>query len=397
MSEIILKVNNLSKKYCRDLKRSMMYGCFDIIKDALAIPTNHNKLRKNEFWSVSDISFDLKRGECIGIIGPNGAGKSTLLKMLNGIIKPDKGSISYKGRMGALIEVGAGFQPILTGRENIYINGSILGLSKTEIDRQFNNIVEFSGLEEFLDTPVKNYSSGMRVRLGFSIAAHLDPDILLVDEVLAVGDLAFQAKCRNRIMELVNRGTSIIFISHNMNLVNHLCSSVIVLQKGKAIQQLPSIEAIDKYKEICSNFVSKKMNNTGEVIIESIETFVNENKTNKLNPEEDLCVHINYNFIKCIDNPVFVIYITNSEGIHICSIRSNLDDVNFGTLHGKGTIEIVFPKINLLPNTYNLNFAVLDQDSFSMYCIYSNAKIIQVIGGHNVDGVVILAHKWNKM
>ena len=193
----LVRVEGVSKIFCRSLKRSLHYGLIDSLSDILPVGKRkyHENgepiLRKEEFWAVKDVSFELRRGECLGLIGRNGAGKTTLLKMLNGLIKPDKGRIEMRGRMGALIALGAGFNPILTGRENIYVNGSISGLSKKEIEDKIEEIIDFSEIREFIDTPVQSYSSGMPVRLGFAIATALNPDILLLDEVLAVGDTHF--------------------------------------------------------------------------------------------------------------------------------------------------------------------------------------------------------------
>ena len=195
MPDTLVKVENVGKKFCRGLKRSLWYGVKDICSELIGQDNVHKELRKDEFWAVKRVSFDLKRGECLGLIGKNGAGKSTLLKILNGIIKPDEGRVTMYGRIGALIELGAGFNPILTGRENIYNNAAVLGIPKRDVDHRFAEIVDFAEIDEFLDTPVQNYSSGMKVRLGFAVAAHLEPDGLMIDEVLAVGDLGFVIKC----------------------------------------------------------------------------------------------------------------------------------------------------------------------------------------------------------
>ncbi|MFA5422311.1 MAG: ABC transporter ATP-binding protein [Phycisphaerae bacterium] len=247
-NDVVVKVEGISKKFCRSLNRSMWYGASDIIRDGLCI---HNpvKLRKEEFWAVNDVSFELRRGEAMGIIGPNGSGKSTILKILNGIILPDTGKVSVRGRIGALISLGAGFHPQLTGRENIFINGAILGMSKREIDRNFDAIVDFSGLEEFLDMPVKHYSSGMFVRLAFSVAAHLDPDILLVDEVLAVGDVGFRAKSHGAIRQLRQKGASIILISHNLPAVYETCERTLVLWKGETRFEGETAQAINMFNK----------------------------------------------------------------------------------------------------------------------------------------------------
>ncbi len=193
--EVAVLVEHVSKKYCKSLKRSMFYSLSDISRNMLGFGSHPSRLRRDEFWALDDVSFEVKRGETLGLVGPNGAGKSTMLKMLNGIFWPDKGRITVRGRVGALIEVGAGFHPLLSGRENIYVNAAILGMGKKEVDRKFDSIVAFADIGDFLDAPVKHYSSGMFVRLGFAVAVHCDPDILLVDEVLAVGDTAFQSKC----------------------------------------------------------------------------------------------------------------------------------------------------------------------------------------------------------
>jgi lipopolysaccharide transport system ATP-binding protein len=202
------------------------------------------KLREREFWAIKDVSFRVKRGEALGIIGPNGAGKSTILKLLSNILKPNQGTIKVHGRMSALIEIGAGFHPDLTGMENIFLNGAILGMKKDEIKRKLDDIIEFSGLTDFIDTPVKRYSSGMYARLGFSVAAHVDPEILLVDEVLSVGDYTFQHKCIKKINEIVGSGTTVIFISHNITSVIHLCPNTILLNKGE-------IERFGDSRDVC--------------------------------------------------------------------------------------------------------------------------------------------------
>jgi len=230
-NEILVKVQNVSKKFSLDLKSSLKYGALDILKSTLGIKIKKD-LRPKEFWAVQDISFELRRGECIGLIGHNGAGKSTLLKVLNGLYAPDKGQIKMKGKIGALIELGAGFNPILTGRENIYNNAAILGFTKKEVEEKMQSIIDFSEIEDFLDTPVQNYSSGMKVRLGFAVAAHLEPDILIIDEVLAVGDLGFILKCFNKIDELLPH-TAVIFVSHSMPMISRICNEIILMDHGK--------------------------------------------------------------------------------------------------------------------------------------------------------------------
>ena len=223
MVDPVIRVEHLSKKFCRSLKHGMLYTAGDVLRDTIGLPSRSDSLRPGEFWALDDVSFTLMPGQCLGLIGDNGAGKSTLLKLINGIIRPDRGCIRLKGRVGALIEVGAGFHPLLSGRENIYVNGSILRMKRREIDRKLDAIIEFSGLDPgILDAPVRTYSSGMYVRLGFSVAIHCDPDILLIDEVLSVGDLQFVGKCRRKIAELRERGTTIVFVTHRLHQVEML-------------------------------------------------------------------------------------------------------------------------------------------------------------------------------
>lgn len=255
-SDILVSCEGVSKKFCKDLKKSLWYGVKDVCRDLMGRPLADSAyLREKEFLAVSDLTFELRRGECLGIVGRNGAGKTTLLKLLSGLIKPDTGSIMTKGRLGALISVGAGFNPILTGRENVYANGSVLGLTKREITERFDEILEFSGIAEFIDSPVRTYSSGMQVRLGMAIAAHIHPDILLLDEILAVGDLNFQRKCM-KVATTQMDGSSgegpsgVILVSHNMEAITKHCSRVIVMEQGAIVFDGSPREAIKVYFDL---------------------------------------------------------------------------------------------------------------------------------------------------
>ena len=232
----VVEVEHVSKKFCRRLRYSLWYGLTDLAAElAGRSGKDELQLRQAEFLAVDDVSFELRPGECIGLIGHNGAGKSTLLKMLNGLVRPDKGRITMRGRVGALIELGAGFSPVLTGRENIYINGAVLGFSKREIDAKFDEIVDFAELSDAIDAPVQTYSSGMYVRLGFAVAAQLNPDILLIDEVLAVGDLDYRMKCFQRILALKACGTAIVLVTHQMPDVARVCARAVLLNRGRVV------------------------------------------------------------------------------------------------------------------------------------------------------------------
>ncbi|AWM13040.1 ABC transporter ATP-binding protein [Flavobacterium sp. NRK F10] len=276
--ETLVTVENVSKKFSKDLKTSLMYGFKDILKIMFGILPEKSKLRKSEFWAVKNVSFSLRRGECIGLIGHNGAGKSTLLKVLNGLYAPDEGKITIKGKIGALIELGAGFNPILTGRENIYNNASILGFAKAEVDAKMQSIIEFSEMEDFLDMPVKNYSSGMKVRLGFAIAAHLEPDVLIIDEVLAVGDLGFVLKCFKKVDELLPN-TAIIFVSHNMPMVSRICNEVVLMDHGKVEYQGYNVaKGIELYYNKFAGSSQNMVFNDGSLELVSCKTNLVEGK-----------------------------------------------------------------------------------------------------------------------
>lgn len=243
MSDIIIKIENLGKKYLIQHQTKERYTAFrDVLTGKIvsfgrqisnALSSQQQKSTQEKFWALKDITFNIKRGEVVGIIGRNGAGKSTLLKVLARITEPTIGRARVRGRLASLLEVGTGFHPELSGRENIFLNGAILGMRKAEIRRKFDEIVAFADVEKFLDTPVKRYSSGMYVRLAFAVAAHLEPEILLIDEVLAVGDLQFQKKCLSKMNDLGNQGKTILFVSHNLNLIQRFCSKAILLNHGE--------------------------------------------------------------------------------------------------------------------------------------------------------------------
>ena len=246
MAETVLEVRNVFKKF----KRGELYDSLRDLLPALAhrlARRTRTQLEEREFWALRDVSFDVRRGEAFGIVGANGAGKSTMLKLLTGIMRPTSGSIRVAGRLSALIEVGAGFHPDLTGRENVFLNGTILGLKRDEIRQRFDAIVAFSGLEEFIDTPVKRYSSGMYARLGFSVAAHVDPDVLLVDEVLSVGDYLFQRKCVERMNEVIANGATVVFVSHNLRAVTNLCQRSVFIEKGSVRMLGPTADVVREY------------------------------------------------------------------------------------------------------------------------------------------------------
>jgi lipopolysaccharide transport system ATP-binding protein len=297
----IIKTDNLYKKYCLDLKTSLKYGVVDLCKELINSDTE-KQLRNKEFWALEDISISVDKGECIGLIGENGAGKSTLLKILNGLIKPDKGRVEIRGKVGALIELGAGFLPVLTGRENIFMNASILGISKSNIKKKLDEIIDFSGVEKFIDAPVQSYSTGMKIRLGFSIALQMSPDVLLVDEALAVGDLSFRMKSLRKLRELIEDGLSIIFVSHNLEQVKNVCNRACWVEQGKLImegnvtdvctqyekQNLSRLSTSPNASEVAGSTIFKDSLNRAEII----EVFSNTGPLNKPENPADGGIHL---------------------------------------------------------------------------------------------------------
>lgn len=283
MSDIIIKAENVGKKYVIAHETKESYTALrDVIsrKAKRIFSKSASPKNKEEFWALKDVSFEIKRGTAVGIIGRNGAGKSTLLKVLSRITEPTTGRIGINGRIASLLEVGTGFHPELTGRENIFLNGAILGMSRNEIRKRFDEIVDFSGVGKFLDTPVKRYSSGMYVRLAFSVAAHLEPEILVVDEVLAVGDAEFQKKCLGKMEEVSkNHGRTVLLVSHNLGSIAQLCSSAILLQQGQLLMQDNVQSTIDRYLQSAasiSNAVQRPDDMAKEIYLKSVSLANNE-------------------------------------------------------------------------------------------------------------------------
>jgi len=383
---IAVSAENISKKFCSRLNYVMYYGVVDIAKGALGIHTRSSTLRRDEFWAVRNVSFNLKKGETLGIIGVNGSGKSTILKMINGIFMPDAGKITVKGSVGALIEVGAGFHPMLTGRENIYVNGSILGMSKREIDGKFDTIVEFAGIERFIDTPVKYYSSGMFVRLGFSIAIHCDPDILLLDEILSVGDISFQERCFRRMDEIRARNTSIIYVSHNMYNVEALCDRVIWIDKGEVKAAGSSREVVNSYfSELDKRKVSRRIEHSlpdesAPLIIEKVELTDGRGEVKEdFVMGDDMTVRISYRSRVRIDKPLFNIRIIHN-GRGVAEADMLVDGYGPQYIEGGGSIECTFRSLPLTPKAYDIFLFVRRGDGIAKIMredIYARFRITE--------------------
>jgi len=323
----------------------------------------------NDLWAIKDVAFDVQPGEVIGVVGRNGAGKSTLLKLMSRITSPTAGEIQLRGRIGSLLEVGTGFHPELTGRENVYLNGSILGMTRREIARKFDEIVAFAEVERFLDTPVKRYSSGMYVRLAFAVAAHLEPEVLLVDEVLAVGDMAFQKKCLGKMGQVSRAGRTILFVSHNMTAVKTLCSRAILFEGGRLVADGAVDGIVDRYLTggldtartgaIPEN-APRHSDRPGEALCRSVRlTDLNDQPVSQLYFGQPFRVHLTCDVLKEIPDGVFEVSISTRDGIQATQ-STTLDG---GALPrrlapGRHEIAVTFPGIHLLPRDYTIDVGV---------------------------------------
>lgn len=335
MSDIAIKVENLGKLYrlgeigtgtvSHDLNRWMarIRGKEDPFAKVGEINDRTLKGSSEYVWALKDINFEVKQGEAVGIIGRNGAGKSTLLKLLSKVTTPTKGNVKVKGRIASLLEVGTGFHPELTGKENIYLNGAILGMSKREINRKLDEIIDFAGVERYIDTPVKRYSSGMYVRLAFAVAAFLEPEILIVDEVLAVGDMDFQKKCLGRMNDVTKKeGRTILFVSHNMAAVKNLCSAGLLMKNGTLIADDDMTTVIEKYIQEAANdyghpYVNFNVGND-EISFESIKVLNDEDGlSNSFLSDMSIKVEINYRVLKPSKNLRIIVCVKSQEGINI--------------------------------------------------------------------------------
>ncbi len=362
-NEVLISVTGVSKKFCKNFKKSLWYGLQDILNEFFGSKKERN-LRTDEFWAVDDISFQLKRGECLGLIGHNGAGKSTLLKMLNGLINPDRGEIKLKGRIGALIELGAGFNPILTGRENVFNYGIVLGFTHQQILAKYRDIVEFAEMEGFMETPVQNYSSGMKVRLGFAVAAQMEPDVLIIDEVLAVGDMNFKKKCFETLQELAQK-TAIIFVSHNVAHISRVSTSLIYLEKGKADDFGAEIESgIEKYL-LDKPQKSKKISSVKRVDITKKEIQV---------LQEDIVVDLELSSNEIQSEFAIEILIRDSNDNAVAIINSAQDEKYYRFQNGVTSCQFRLQNLFTV-GTFYFTIRILDPTSNRAFAVVENALI----------------------
>lgn len=397
MSDVAIRVENLGKRY-RIGGSNEAYGTLrDTVVNAIHAPLRRLRSRssegdRKEFWALRDVSFEVRHGEVVGIIGRNGAGKSTLLKILSRITEPTTGRAEIRGRVGSLLEVGTGFHPELTGRENIYLNGAILGMKKAEINRAFDEIVAFAEIEQFLDTPVKRYSSGMYMRLAFSIAAHLEPEILMVDEVLAVGDATFQRKCLGKMSNVAREGRTVLFVSHNLAAVQSLCNLGIVINHGRLELVAPVGDSLHYYHELLR---SSTVNNLDRVIgVRVTATRIVPENAIELTPESPLVAEIDfyteYHLPDCYLNFV----IEDSEGRFIVHSRTDLFGMRPSFDPGLHRVRVEMPRLSLRTGVYSLWFR-LYVNSGDITEVADSERVMVQVNGPQIGGLLDVPCQWS--
>lgn len=390
MDSIDLRLDRVSKRY------RVRHEAQETHAGGLSAKLGRWRRQRGEFWAVRDVSFEVPAGQALGIIGHNGAGKSTVLKLLAGVTAPTKGELAIRGRIAALLEVGSGFHPELTGRENVFLSGSILGMRRQEIRDKFDRIVEFADVQEFIDTPIKRYSSGMVVRLGFSVAVHLEPDILLLDEVLAVGDSVFQRKCIERVLSLKNRCT-IIFISHDLHSVQQLCDRVLVMSGGEVVEDATAETAISAYNKMVRFRSSSRINPEGSVRAAEILSleFVDPRGNPALAVRTGDPLHIRVRFAarSPIRNAGFNVLFQDLEGALHCQFTTWLSQRRLDLEPGEGVIEFACQELSLQPGSYLID-ATVDEQGHKLLDWQYRCTILQVNSGRDVTGAFYHPHSW---
>ncbi|MCW2725698.1 MAG: transporter related [Frankiales bacterium] len=392
-ADIAVHVENVSKKFRlykernQSLKAAMMRG---------------GRAKYDEFWALKDVSFDIPTGGTFGLIGQNGSGKSTLLKCMAKILRPDTGTISVNGKISALLELGAGFHQELSGRENVYLNGSILGLSRKQIDAKFDEIVDFAGLGEFIDTPVKNYSSGMYVRLGFSVAINVDPDVLLVDEVLAVGDESFQRKCDEKFSDMREAGKTIVVVSHSLATVRTMCDQAAWLEHGVVKDIGNPGMLIEKYVEDThTERVSTEGGGSrwgaGNARVEQVEALDADGRpTLRLHLGAPATFRFHYVTDEPIRKPVLGFGLHRIDGAHATGVNSR-ETIVPDQIDGKGYVDFAIDKLPLVPGSYDVTVALVDESNLHTYDYRTKALRFDVGAGRprDVEGVFAIDGTWS--
>ena len=420
MSNLALRVENLGKMYriggpqekyqtfrdtivqtatapfrrARDLMRGQAYGAAGLTE---------------EIWALKNVGFEVQHGEAVGIIGRNGAGKSTLLKILSRITEPTEGYAEIYGRVGSLLEVGTGFHPELTGRENVYLNGAILGMSRAEIDRKFDEIVDFSGVEKFIDTPVKHYSSGMGLRLGFAVAAHLEPEILVIDEVLAVGDIEFQKKCLGKMGDVASEGRTVLFVSHNMATVQSICETGIVLDRGRLVLRDSATDAVSSYlldaRNKSKQHLNERTDRRGSQALQFTSVRIvdlNGNELQNVLSGQDVKFEIGYaSDFEVDDAEVTVAFLVQEQGYGIINLNSRDSGYSRQAIFNHGIFECIWEKFNLIQGIYDctlfceVNGEVMDWVEAAFTIEVQNGDFFGTGNVETRTGKVLVSNRWS--
>lgn len=358
--------------------------------------------RYEEFYALRDVSFEIRSGEALGIIGHNGSGKSTLLKCMAGILRPNAGTITVHRRMSALLELGAGFHPDLTGRDNIFLNAAILGMARQEIARRFDAIVEFSGLEQFIDTPVKTYSSGMYVRLAFAVAINVDPEMLLIDEILAVGDVSFQQKCMEKFVEFREESRTLVLVTHDLGSIRNFCDRVIWLDHGKIVEEGDPTELVDRYTEAMLSTGTADVplegarRGSGEIKVERVEMLVDGRRTTQPRTGDAVVIRLYFRASEPVPSPAVVVRIGSLGGPIVTAPCSRDTHAVPAFVGGTGTIDVEIEDLSLLPGPHVIHTEILAFNRDHVYDHLQNASRFDVIAGRGAEneGLVTLNPRW---
>ncbi len=401
--EPLIKIEHVSRRFEKKLDRSRSF------QDLFIRLFRRQNTPSDEFWPLQDISLTINAGDCVGIIGPNGTGKSTLLKLIAGILQPTSGDLTVRGRISSLLELGAGFQPDLTGRENIYLNGSIYGLSRKQINQRLDSIIDYAEIGDFIDTPVKHYSSGMHVRLGFAIAIHTDPDLLLVDEVLAVGDGTFQHKCLSSIYQFRRNGGTLLLVSHDLNTIQSICTHAIWIEEGAIAAQGNPTNVIMAYTKNMAQIEEKRLAKTeivpsktqrwgtGQAQIVTLEicnglgkpqlTFVT---------GDDMEIRLHYRSDSRIEYPVFGLAIHHQNGTHVFGPNTRFGGITIPDIEGEGVVVYRIPSLALLEGEYVLSAAIVNETDTEIFDYHDRVYPFRVFSGPIRDGygLVRLHGQW---
>ena len=395
MNDLALEVDHVTKTFRLHHEKA------NSIKQLVA---GKGRNRYNDFVALNDVSFEVREGEVFGVIGHNGSGKSTLLKCMAGILQPNSGSVRVHKRMSALLELGAGFHPELSGRDNVYLNAAILGMGRRDIAARFDDIVEFSGLQSFIDSPVKTYSSGMYVRLAFAVAINVDPRLLIIDEILAVGDVTFQQRCLEKFVEFRNEGRTIVLVTHAMNTVKDMCDRAIWLNHGVVTGEGDPSELVEQYTEQMLGDMHRSADGSvrrgsGEIQITSVEMFVNGGDTpvKRFRTSDDVRLRLHYAAERAVPRPVFGIAIEQLGGATVTSPCTRDVGLVPELVSGTGVVDVELSDVALLPGTYDLHTSVTDFNRSHIYDHVQLALRFDVMTGkpYETGGVVTMRPEWN--